>query len=113
MADENPDKFEKLVVQAADFLRVWAYEHPLEDDPGEAIEAIAASCLPDKDKHVREVASNAGLEIGGSGIPDDPSIPVDVLRRRLCNLLEEYLWREWDVIEGEREIMNEFEDDLG
>ena len=112
MADDSPDKFEKLVSQAADYLRAWAYDHPSETDPGDAIETIAASCVPGKDKRLRDVASAAGLDIGGSGIPSDPSVPVDVLRSRLCNLLEEQLWSEWDVIDGEREIMNEFEDDL-
>jgi len=112
MTNESPDKFEKLAARASDLLRAWAYDHPFEHDPDEAIETIAASCVPDKDKRVREVAAAAGLDVGGSGIPDDPVVSVEVLRLRLCNLLEEHLWAEWDAIDGEREIMDEFEDDL-
>jgi hypothetical protein len=112
MENDNLNPFQKLAAKAADLLRAWAYDHPLEDAPDSVVEAIATSCVPEKDKDVRTVADCVGYELDDPYVPDNTGVPVDVLRFRIYHLLEEYLEHEWYVIDGEREVMNEFEDDL-
>jgi hypothetical protein len=73
-----------LLPQAFDALRRWAEVNPDEYDPADAIDNI-----------IRAITQNAD--------PTDPTI---------AEKLSDALWDEWLVIEGEREMISEMEDDL-
>ena len=109
------DAYEMIAVRAIHLFREWSHAHPFDTDPTDAVESIAASCVPIDPVEVKAAACCAGID---SVTTDDETskenggLNADSLRVPLAEFIEEELWREWDVITGERELMNDFEDDL-
>ena len=82
MGQRDRASFDEMMDGALEMLYAWAEAHPLEDDPSNIIEDIVVTVAEDSDFSVDPENIRSGL------------------------------WEEWGVIEGDRELMNEFEDDL-
>ncbi len=115
MGTNDLNAYEILVARAFRLLREWSRAHPFETDPTDAIETIAASCVPVEPLEIKAAAVCVGIDT----IASDAEIPKknggegwEALRIPLSELIEEELWLEWDAVVGEQELMNDFEDDL-
>jgi hypothetical protein len=82
MGQRDRASFDEMMNGALEMLYAWAEAHPCETDPKNVIEDIVVTIAEDSDFSVDPERIRAGL------------------------------WEEWAVIEGDRELMNEFEDDL-
>ncbi|MDH3217014.1 MAG: hypothetical protein OEN01_12110 [Candidatus Krumholzibacteria bacterium] len=85
----NEDVIDSAIDKALEVLREWADDDPLRDDPSAIIEKTSQSLA-------------AKLRVSGTG---DAA-------RDVRKMIAGAMWEEWDVIEDERELLTDFEDDV-